>query len=130
MSKRNGIRLRDCTILFWLVVLLGTASLAQAQTTTVLYLPEDIDSRLFVDGSSLTESRVSIWSPYNYASRNVHEGQQLERFAVWMCDLWERTPVYFGRQASDTTCDEKGAAAAERDSNCFHIHYFACALRK
>lgn len=101
----------------------------QAADEPILYPPQGIDSRVFIDGSTISDSRVAIWTPYNFGGDKVWEQEQIERLAKWVCGLYERRVAYVNIAPRPIACDEMGPAA-ERSSDCFHVHEFACVPRK
>ena len=90
--------------------------------------PEGGDGRVYVDGKSLSEDRVTVVVPYNYAQNADHEWLFLEAWANWACSLYKRKAVPVSLGVSDPACDEIGSAAAERSSECWHEYEFACGI--
>ncbi len=116
-----------------LVLALSSAAPTWAQDSGnefVITVPTDLDTRLFFVAETLSPHRVQVGSPYNYGSMYEGERQRLVQFARWGCQLYGRDRLaYVGIQTNDQRCDEMGAAAAERDPHCYHIHTFVCVER-
>lgn len=77
--------------------------------------------------SEISEDKVVIGSRYNHGS--YPKGQlEIQHVANWACGLYQRTAVFYNRWANDARCDEMGIVAAERSSDCWRNHHFACAI--
>ena len=103
-------------------------ALSSAQTWPPPF-PEGGDSRVFVDGNTIREDRVTLWVPYNYGTRSDQEWHYVEIVAAWACGLYNRKAGIVSHNSSDAACDEMGPAAAERSGECWHLMHFACAPR-
>ena len=90
--------------------------------------PEGGDSRVFVDGATISEDRVIAVAPYNYGHFSDVERNFIQEWANWACGLYQRAAVLVTIGVSDYACDEMGRAAAERSGDCWHYWEFACAV--
>ena len=111
-----------------LASMLVLPALSSAQTWPPPF-PEGGDSRVFVDGNTIREDRVTVWVPYNYGTQSDHEWRYVEKVADWACGLYNRRAGIVSHNSSDAACDEMGSAAAERSGQCWHLNHFACASR-
>ena len=91
-------------------------------------MPEG-DNRVYIDGNTIGEDRVTVITPYNFGFYAQHEVDFVYEWAAWGCSLYGREPVEVSYNVSSVECDEMGAAAAERAPHCLHYRHFACVQR-
>ena len=77
--------------------------------------------------SNVSEDQIQIGSSFNHTSY-PNGWDEVLIVADWACGLYHRVPAHFGTWASSSECEMMGTAAAERSSECWHNHWFACAI--
>lgn len=90
--------------------------------------PEGGDSRVYVDGITISEDRVTVGVPYNYGLFSDAERNFIQEWADWACGLYQRVAISVSFSPSDFACDEMGPTAAERSGDCWQYWHFACAI--
>ena len=132
MARRQGLAREGLTMKYGIsaavVIAALLASVPLAAQDKIPPMPEG-DSRVFIDGSTISSDGFTIRTPYNFG-QTQREVDDIFGLAKWGCDLYGRVAVDISWNASSIECDQMGQAYAERDPTCEHWYHFACAIKR